>query len=129
MGISNCDNIIRSDKTLELGFKMTFFVLKKCKFPPIICKMPTKTHFFGINLKIHPTKQENAFENMNYISFITWTVTENPNFRIFVEPLAREKIEQLNFGCKLLFPYWAVYLNNAPQNWGNSKNWKKKLSN
>ena len=33
--------------------------------------------------KGRPTERENAFEKLNHISFLTWAVTENPNFWIF----------------------------------------------
>ena len=51
--------------------------------------MPAKTHFFEIILKVHWTKRENAFENLNYISFATWAVTENPNIRVYMWPVGR----------------------------------------
>ena len=71
---------------------MAVFVFKKCKFPQIFCKIPAKTQFF----EYHSTKRENNFQNLNYISFVTWAVTENSNFRLFGRSLAREKIEQPN---------------------------------
>ena len=55
-------------------------------------------------LQIHPTKRENAVQNLNSISFNTWAVTENPNLRVSVISLACKKIEQLNFRCSILFP-------------------------
>ena len=48
-----------------------------------------KLDFFEITFKIHPTKRENVFEKLNHISFITWAVTENPNFRVIAIRLAR----------------------------------------
>ena len=54
--------------------------------------MPAKTQIFEIISKFQPTERENAFENWNYNSFVTWAVTENPNFRVFVTSLARKKI-------------------------------------
>ena len=86
-------------KTHEQVSKMAFIVFKKCKCPRLFSKMPTKTQFSEIILKIYLTKRENAFEKLNHISFVTWAVTENPNFRVCVKVLARKKIDNLNFGC------------------------------
>ena len=58
-------------KTLEVFSKMAFLVLKKCKFPRIFCKIPAKTQFFEIFLKIYLTKQKNALEKVNHINFVT----------------------------------------------------------
>ena len=88
--------------------------------------MPAKTQFSEITLKIYLSKRENAFEKLNHISFVSWAVTENPNFRDFVISLARKKTEHLNLGCLLLFANWAERLNYVPQNWGTSKNFQKK---
>ena len=54
--------------------------------------MSAKTQLFRTLLKIHPTKREKAFENLNGISFLTWAVTENPNFRFFIKSLACKHI-------------------------------------
>ena len=72
--------------------KMAFLVFKKCELPLMFCKLPAKTQLFEISLKIHLTKWENAFEKLNYISVVTWVVTENPNFRVFVISLALKKL-------------------------------------
>ena len=89
---------------------------------PIFCKKSEKTQFFEIILKIHPTKRENAFGNLNYISFVTWAVTENPN------------LFWLAFGTlenwKTIISFLANRVDNlnyVHQNWGTSKiskNWK-----
>ena len=65
--------------------------------------MPAIRQLFILFLKIDPTQRQNAFENLNYISFDTWAVTENPNFQFFVITSACKKIEQLNFCCSRLF--------------------------
>ena len=104
---------------------MAFLLIKKCKFPRFFCKMPAKTQFFEIILKFHPTKRENALENLNYVSFVNWAATVNPNFRVFVLSLARKKIEELNFCFSLLFANRADNLDYVPQNCGVSKNFKK----
>ena len=86
-------------KTLEVVSKMAFLVFKKRKFPRIFCKIPANAQFCEIILKIYLTKRKNAFEKLNYISFLTWAITENPKFRVFVIFLASKKIEHLNFVC------------------------------
>ena len=58
-------------KTLEVVSKMAFLVFKKCKFPQIFRKIPAKTLFSEIILKIYLTKQKNAFEKLNHINFVT----------------------------------------------------------
>ena len=58
-------------KTLEVVIKMAFLVFKKCKFSRIFCKMPAKTEFSEITLKIYLTKRENAFEKLDHISFVS----------------------------------------------------------
>ena len=78
-------------KALEVVIKMAFIVFKKCKFPRIFCKTPEKIQFSEITLTIYMTKRENAFEKLNHISFVSWAVTENPNFRDFVISLDRKK--------------------------------------
>ena len=77
--------------------------------------MPAETQLFEISLEIHPTKRETAIENLNYISFVTWAVTENPNFRVHVIFLTLKMIEQLNFRCSLIFANRADNLNYVPQ--------------
>ena len=105
--------------------KIAFLVLKKCKSPRIFCKIPARTQFFEIILKIYLTKRKNAFEKLNHINFVTWAVTENTNFRVFVISLAVKKIELQNFGSYLLFANWAEVLNYVPENWGSSKHFEK----
>ena len=112
-------------KTLEVVSKMAFLVFKKCKFPRIFCKMPTKTQFSEIILKIYLTKRKNVFEKLNHINFVTWAVTENPYFRGLGISLTRKKIEHLNFRSSLNFANWAEVLKYVPQNWGTSKNFEK----
>ena len=64
--------------------------------------MTTNSIFFEIILTVHPTKWENAFENLNDISFATWAVTKNPNFQVFVASSAQKKIEWLSFFSPLV---------------------------
>ena len=112
-------------KTLEVVSKMAFLVFEKCKFPRIFCRIPARTQFSEIILKIYLTKRKNAFEKLNHINFVTWAVTENPNFRVLVISLAFKKIELLNYGSELLFANCAEVVNYVPQNWGTSKNFEK----
>ena len=58
-------------KTFEVVSKMAFLVFKKCKFPRTLCKIPTKTQFSEIILKIYRTKRKNAFEKVNHVNFVT----------------------------------------------------------
>ena len=89
--------------------------------------MPAKTQFFETFSEIHPTKRENVFESLNYISSVTWAVSENPNFRIFVISFAGKHVENLKFCCSFLFENCADSMIYVPQKRGTSKNSKEKL--
>ena len=62
-------------KTHEVLIKMAFLVFKKPQFSP---KGQQRLKLFEIILQIHHIKRENAFENLNLISFVTWAVPKNP---------------------------------------------------
>ena len=55
---------------LKVVSKMAFYVFKKCKFPRIFCRIPAKSQFSEINLKIYLTKRKNAFEKLNHVNFV-----------------------------------------------------------
>ena len=62
------------------------------------------------------TKRENVLESLNYISFVNWAAKESPNLRIFVSPLACEKVEKLKIRCALLSVNRVDNLTYVPQN-------------
>ena len=61
-----------------------------------------KLKFFEIILKVHPGKQENAFENMNDTSFVTWAVPRRLKIKLNIRIMCL-KIE--------------VFSNISKQNW------------
>ena len=64
--------------TQKVVIRMAFLVLMKMYIFPKFYKMTAKTAFFEIILNVHATRRENADENWNHISFITWPVSKNP---------------------------------------------------
>ena len=107
MRISNCDNVVRSMKTLEVVVKMAFLVFEKRKISPQCSVKWQQKLNFEINSKVRPTKQDIVFEKLNQISSLTWTATENTHFRGFVTSLPRKKVELINFYSSFLFANWA----------------------
>ena len=101
-------------KTLEVVSKMAFLVFKKCKFPRIFCKIPAKTQFSEIILKIYLTNRKNAFEKVNHINFVTWAVTQNPNFQVLFNlwPVRRLNtlILAVNFFSQIGLRFWIMCL-------------------
>ena len=69
---------------------------------PLFYKMRTKTHFKKNILEICPSKLEHG-EKMNHNSCVTWAVTKNPNFQVFLTSFGRKNLEQLLICCWLLF--------------------------
>ena len=61
------------------------------------------------------------FESFNHISFVTWAVTRNANFQVFIIGLDHQNIELLDFICPLLFTNWAENQNYEPRSWGTTK--------
>ena len=92
MGISNCDNVVRSDENAWRGLQNGIPRIQKCNFPDVP-ESDSKNYFFELILIFYPTKRENAFEKLNHICFVTWAVTENPNFGVFVVSLSRKKTD------------------------------------
>ena len=79
MGISNSDNVVRSDETLKVVIKMAFLVLKNnVNFPKFSARGQQNFNFLEIILKFYPTKREKVFQNLNHISFVSWGVTKEP---------------------------------------------------
>ena len=50
--------------------------------PQILAKWLQKFKLFELDLKFHHTKRKKVVQNLKYISFNTWAVTSNPNFKI-----------------------------------------------
>ena len=72
-------------KTDKVVIKMAFLVLLKAYIFPKFFKMTAKTAFFEIILNFHATKQENADENLNNISFVIF----NLKFLVYLWPVKR----------------------------------------
>ena len=76
--------------------------LKKIKIPHFFAELKQKLKFSAKILKVHSTKRENTFENLNHISFLIWVYKKPQKFE-FVISMARKKSELIILYCSLLF--------------------------
>ena len=111
---------------MEWSLKWHSLVSEKYKFPKFSAKWQQKPMLLEIFLKVRPTKRKNVLANLNYISFFTWILSENPKFRFFALFLLKRLN---NYIFVLLFLKFTLQKkhNYVPRRWSTSKFWNGKM--
>ena len=103
----NRNNVVRKlSKRVKCSTKCRSRYLKKNKISQFSAELKQTLKFSAKILKVHSTKRENASENLNHISFLTWVARKNPKKWVLVISLVHKKAEQEKLlYCSLLFSH------------------------